>query len=178
MSRFKAGETSKGVLAKKAAITESLYKKAKLIKAIKKEDDIYPTLVVKRNSIALIPVLRWKDDELGVISCAYNTAHENYNEVPLKALLDSIDIANNNLENEQLGEKDSTNEKSALFSQEDVKLLISENDELRNALAEVYRAYIQTLDNIKEDTVVNEVLQSLLRNQALVLGNQRIWKIK
>ena len=178
MSRFKAGETSKGVLAKKAAITESLYKKAKLIKAIKKKDGIYPTLVVKRNSIALMNALNWKDDELGVISCFYNTAHQKHNKLALQALLDAIEIANNNLENELPGEKDSTNEKSALFSQEDVKLLISENDELRNALAEVYRAYIQTLDNIKEDTVVNEVLQSLLRNQALVLGNQRIWKIK
>lgn len=178
MSRFKAGETSKEVLAEKAAITESLFKKAKLIKAIKKKDDIYPTLVVKRKTIALLPVLEWKDSELGVIKCVWNTAHQKHNELALQALLDAIEIANNNLENELPGEKDSTNEKSALFSQEDVKLLISENDELRNALAEVYRAYIQTLDNIKEDTVVNEVLQSLLRNQALVLGNQRIWKIK
>ena len=80
--------------------------------------------------------------------------------------------------NEQSGKQVSTKTGSSSISKEDLNLLMLENEELRNALAEVYRAYIQTLENIKEDKTVNEVLQSLLRNQALILGKQRIWQLK
>ena len=178
MPKFMAGETSKAVLAEKEAKTESLSKKANLIRKIRNKDDIYPSLVMKRKTISLSSVLQWEDHELGVIKCVWNTAHEAHNAQVLKALLEAIDLANLNLNNEQSGEQVSTKTSSSSISKEDLNLLIQENEELRNALAEVYRAYIQTLENIKEDKTVNEVLQSLLRNQALILGKQRIWQLK
>ncbi|PVZ86471.1 hypothetical protein C9426_15160 [Serratia sp. S1B] len=178
MPKFIAGETSKAVLAEKEAKTESLSKKANLIRKISSKDDLYPSLVVKRKTISLSSVLQWEDHELGVIKCVWNTAHEAHNAQVLKALLEAIDLANLNLNNEQPGEQVSTKTGSSSISKEDLNLLMQENEELRNALAEVYRAYIQTLENIKEDKTVNEVLQSLLRNQALILGKQRIWQLK
>ncbi|HAV5427737.1 hypothetical protein ACT4VK_11140 [Acinetobacter baumannii] len=178
MPKFIAGETSKAVLAEKEAKTESLSKKANLIRKISSKDDLYPSLVIKRKTISLSSVLQWEDHELGVIKCVWNTAHEAHNAQVLKALLEAIDLANLNLNNEQSGEQVSTKTSSSSISKEDLNLLIQENEELRNALAEVYRAYIQTLENIKEDKTVNEVLQSLLRNQALILGKQRIWQLK
>ena len=178
MPKFIAGETSKAVLAEKEAKTESLLKKANLIRKISKKDDIYPSLVVKRKTISLSSVLQWEDHELGVIKCVWNTAHEAHNAQVLKALLEAIDLANLNLNNEQSGKQVSTKTGSSYISKEDLNLLMLENEELRNALAEVYRAYIQILENIKEDKTVNEVLQSLLRNQALILGKQRIWQLK
>ena len=178
MPKFIAGETSKAVLAEKEAKTESLSKKAKLIRKISSNNDIYPSLVVKRKTISLSSVLQWEDHELGVIKCVWNTAHEAHNAQVLKALLEAIDLANLNLNNEQSGKQVSTKTGSSYISKEDLNLLMLENEELRNALAEVYRAYIQTLENIKEDKTVNEVLQSLLRNQALILGKQRIWQLK
>ena len=178
MPKVIAGETSKAVLAEKEAKTESLSKKANLIRKISSKDDLYPSLVIKRKTISLSSVLQWEDHELGVIKCVWNTAHEAHNAQVLKALLEAIDLANLNLNNEQSGEQVSTKTSSSSISKEDLNLLIQENEELRNALAEVYRAYIQTLENIKEDKTVNEVLQSLLRNQALILGKQRIWQLK
>ena len=178
MPKFIAGETSKAVLAEKEAKTESLSKKAKLIRKISSNNDIYPSLVVKRKTISLSSVLQWEDHELGVIKCVWNTAHEAHNAQVLKALLEAIDLANLNLNNEQSGKQVSTKTGSSSISKEDLNLLMQENEELRNALAEVYRAYIQTLENLKEDKTVNEVLQSLLRNQALILGKQRIWQLK
>ena len=178
MPKFITGETSKAVLAEKEAKTESLSKKANLIRKISSKNDIYPSLVVKRKTISLSSVLQWEDHELGVIKCVWNTAHEAHNAQVLKALLEAIDLANLNLNNEQSGKQVSTKTGSSSISKEDLNLLMLENEELRNALAEVYRAYIQTLENIKEDKTVNEVLQSLLRNQALILGKQRIWQLK
>ena len=178
MPKFITGETSKAVLAEKEAKTESLLKKANLIRKISKKDDIYPSLVVKRKTISLSSVLQWEDHELGVIKCVWNTAHEAHNAQVLKALLEAIDLANLNLNNEQSGKQVSTKTGSSYISKEALNLLMLENEELRNALAEVYRAYIQILENIKEDKTVNEVLQSLLRNQALILGKQRIWQLK
>ena len=178
MPKFIAGETSKAVLAEKKAKTESLSKKANLIRNISSNNDIYPSLVVKRKTISLSSVLQWEDHELGVIKCVWNTAHEAHNAQVLKALLEAIDLANLNLNNEQSGKQVSTKTGSSSISKEDLNLLMLENEELRNALAEVYRAYIQTLENIKEDKTVNEVLQSLLRNQALILGKHRILQLK
>ncbi|MDD4852452.1 hypothetical protein XM61_18520 [Acinetobacter pittii] len=178
MPKFMAGETSKAVLAEKEAKTESLSKKANLIRKIRNKDDIYPSLVMKRKTISLSSVLQWEDHELGVIKCVWNTAHEAHNAQVLKALLEAIDLANLSLNSKQSCEQVSTKTSSSSISKEDLNLLIQENEELRNALAEVYRAYIQALENIKEDNTVNEVFLSLLRNQAIILGKQRIWQLK
>lgn len=180
MPKFITGETSKAVLAEKEAKTESLSKKANLIRKIGSKDDIYPSLVVKRKTISLSSVLQWEDHELGVIKCVWNTAHEAHNAQVLKALLEAIDLANLNLNNEQSDKQISTktSTSSISISKEDLNLLMLENEELRNALAEVYRAYLQILENIKEDKSVSEVLQLLLKNQAFILGKQRVWQVK
>lgn len=178
MPKFIAGETSKAVLAEKEAKTESLSKKANLIRKISSKNDIYSSLIVKRKTLSLSSVLQWEDHELGVIKCVWNTAHEAHNAQVLKALLEAIDLANSNLNNEQSSKQISTKTGYSYISKEDLNLLMLENEELRNALAEVYRAYIQTIENIKEDNSVSEVLQLLLRNQTLILGKQRVWQVE
>lgn len=178
MPKYVIGETSKEVLAEKTAKTESLLIKAALIKKINNTDDIYPSLEVKRQSISLSSVLKWNDEKLGITKCAWNTAHARHNQHVLKTLLDSIEAANSNLKQAYSSVVDSSNNSSIRLSKNEFNLLITENEELRNALAEVYRAYIQALENINEDKVVNEVFRTLLKSQAQILGKQRIWQVK
>jgi len=178
MPKFVTGETSKEVLAEKTANTESLLVKAALIKKINNTDDIYPSLEVKRQSISLSSVIKWNDEKLGITKCAWNTAHARHNQHALKTLVDSIEAANSNLKQTYSSVSDSSNNSSIKLSKNEFNLLITENEELRNALAEVYRAYIQALENINEDKVVNEVFRTLLKSQAQILGKQRIWQVK
>lgn len=165
MSKYNAGETSSEVREKQKSINKSILKKCKLIKKIKTYEDIPPSLVIKKNYISESAVHKWSDEKLGVISYAWNTAHTEYNHVALDALLDAINTANKEL-SKGLSTTDSVEDPGVEINQ------------LRTALAEVYRAYMQLIDFCKEDKEIDESLRNLIKNQAKVLGKQRIWSVK
>ncbi|MEW8347783.1 MAG: hypothetical protein AB2687_05690 [Candidatus Thiodiazotropha taylori] len=175
MSKYKPGETSKAITNKKNAITNSINRKAELINSINSLDDIYTSLDMKKDLISEASVHRWSDDDLGIISYSWNTAHADHNAKALKKLHNSIKNANSKLADSDIhGSKSS---KSTLANKATNKLR-EENEELKKSLAEVYRAYMQLVERYREDQVIDDAIRKLIQEQARILGNQRVWEVK
>ena len=170
MPRLKQGETSNGVMKKRAAITESILKKSELIAKIQSVEDIPKSLDMKNGKISQSSVHKWNDSNLGVIAYARNSAYSIHNEEPLALLLSSIDKANTRL-TKGYSENDTNRTKNGEESK-----LKQENRELRVALAEVYRAYMQLIHEFREDKEVDERYRELLRKQAKALGKNKVWE--
>jgi len=179
MSKYKPGETSDEVIKKKTDITDSIVRKSILLDAINSSEDIPATLEIRSNSISEGAVHKWCDDELGIISYARNSAHTIHNEKALKNLLDSIANANARLSQENI-EENVIDEATLSNTHGDplVAELRRENEMLRKALAEVYRAYMQIMDNYREDEVVDDAMRNLIKDQAIILGRGRVWRVK
>lgn len=178
MSKFKKGETSKPVIDKKNAITKSIIRKSKLIDKIKNHKDIPSSLEMKKNTISQISVHNWADNNLDIISYSRNSAHADHNTESLNSLIESIENANKRLINfPKKGVKNDV-ESITYLSQNNVEKLKNENEELRVALAEVYRAYMQLLDEYREDKQIYAAYRKLILTQAKILGRKRVWEVK
>lgn len=175
MSKYKPGETSEAVANKKRAITKSIEKKAELINSIKSVKDIFTSLNIKRDFITEAPIHKWSDSNLGIISCSWNTAHAEHNAKPLKVLQKAIENANNRLTDSKSHESKSSRNKS---TDKATNKLHKENEELKKALAEVYRAYMRLVEAHREDQVIDDAIRELILEQARILGKQRIREIK
>ncbi|WP_421866620.1 hypothetical protein [Motiliproteus sp.] len=175
MSQYKPGETSEAVIKKKNAITKSILKKAELIDNIESIDDIYSTLNIKGNTISEAAVLQWNDDNLGIVKCSWNTARTEHNAKAHARLLKALIKVNKRL---------STNQKEIISnrlykSNEKISIqLRQENEDLKRALAEVYRAYMQLVERFREDQEINDAIRQLILDQAQILGQQRVWEVK
>tara|TARA_R110001583_G_C5668839_1_gene410509 strand:- start:5851 stop:6393 length:543 start_codon:yes stop_codon:yes gene_type:complete len=180
MPRFKKGETSYEVLDKKKAVTRSILTKSKIIDKINTYEDIAPSLEIKSNEISQAAVHKWNDDQLGIISYSRNTAHAAHNSHTLNILIASINNANGRLANPTSIDDGTRRQpaRTSRLSEAAVTDLKNENADLLVALAEVYRAYMQLLDNYREDKEVDEALRKLIKDQARVLGENRVWRIK
>jgi len=178
MAKYERGQTSDEVIRIKNEITDSLQKKADLIEGIYGYDDIHPSLEMKGATISEAAVYRWEDKDLGLKKCSYNTAHNDHNKDVLTRLLKAINEANSRLTTSPPENKALSNQPKTRLSQDAVDKLKEENEELRSALAEVYRAYIQALEYMREDCEVDDALRRLLLNQAAVLGKERVWEVK
>jgi len=175
MSQYKRGETSEQVINKKNAITKSILKKAELIDAITSIDDVYTTLNIKGGSISESAVHKWRDDELGIISYSWNTAHAKHNTKPRNKLIKAIENTNKRL----AGSQNESNKRRQDESTDGTTIqLRKENEELKNSLAEVYRAYMRLVERYREDQVIDDAIRKLILDQARILGNQRIWEVK
>lgn len=178
MAKYERGQTSDEVIRIKNEITDSLQKKADLIKDIYGYDDIHPGIEMKKATISEGAVYRWEDKALGLKKCSYNTAHNDHNKGALTSLLSAINQANLRLSTSYTDNNDLPSQSNSRLSQDAVDKLKEENEELRSALAEVYRAYIQALEYMREDCEVDKALRGLLINQAAVLGKERVWEVK
>ncbi|MGK0272340.1 MAG: hypothetical protein ACI88H_003011 [Cocleimonas sp.] len=178
MSKFKQGETSRLVIDKKNAITKSIICKSKLIDKINSYEDIPSSLEMKKNTISQISVHKWNDIELDLICYSRNSAHANHNEKVLNALIDSIKNANKRLMNLPKSTNKNMSCPITRLSQNEVNQLKNENEELRVALAEVYRAYMQLLDECREDRQIDAAYRKLILAQAQILGRNRVWGVQ
>ncbi len=176
MAKFKKGETSQSVIDKKNIITQAMLTKSMLLSQINNYDDIPKSLEIKTETISETSVHQWEDAELGIIKYSWNTAHKEHNAKELATLIDSIAKANKRLlsNTPTLGNE---NIKSGL-TWEEVNQIKEENEELRVALAEVYRAYMQLLDEWREDKQIDDVYRRLIIEQANILGKNRAWEVK
>lgn len=175
MSKYKPGETSEAVTNKKNAITKSILKKAELIDSIKSIDEIYPTLDIKGNTISEAAALKWDDNELNIIKCSWNTARTEHNVQAHRLLQKALKKANKRLaENLKEGNIDRIYESSDKITVQ----LRNENEDLKRALAEVYRAYIQLVERSREDQKIDDAIRQLILDQAQLLGKQRVWEVK
>ncbi len=176
MSKFKPGQTSPEVQKKKNDITRSMLAKADLINLIQTIDEVPSSLGLKGNYISEESVYKWNDESLNnILSFSRNTAHAEHNANALKVLIKSLKRANKKLAAKQNSKNfDYRNQhKDDALSQ-----LRKENEDLKTALAEVYRAYLQIIDRYREDKQVDESIRSLILEQARVLGKQRLWEVE
>ena len=178
MSKFKKGETSKPVIDKKIEISSSIKRKTELINKIECFEDIPSSLEMKKNAISQTSVHKWDDSDLNIISYSYNTAHAEHNLKYLNDLIDSIKNANHRLSKLSESEMRDKGNATARISQNEVNKLKVENEELRVALAEVYRAYMSLLDQCREDKEIDAAYRKLILSQAQILGRNRLWVVK
>ena len=179
MSKFKPGETSKSVLDKKNAITKSMLLKAELLDRIEYSNNIPERLERNGEHISQEAVHKWQDEELEIISYSRNSAHSDHNSYALKTLLKAINGLNQRLVGSMQHEKNNYDYKKATrISDNTVNELRKENEELRVALAEVYRAYMQLIDTYREDKQIDESYRKLILDQASILGRHRIRIVK
>ncbi len=175
MSQYKPGETSEAVTNKKNTITKSILNKSELIDAISSIDDVYTTLNAKGNSISETAVHKWSDDELDIISYSWNTARAEHNAKPLKRLQKAITNANKRLAGNQ---KESNKRWEHEATDNATIQLRKENEELKKALAEVYRAYMYLVESYREDQVIDDAIRQLILDQARILGKHRVSEVK
>ncbi|EMX3968987.1 hypothetical protein KWF52_05725 [Acinetobacter pittii] len=178
MSKFKKGETSKSVIDKKIEISSSIKRKTELINKIECFEDIPSSLEIKNNTISQTSVHKWNDSEHNIISYSYNTAHAAHNLKYLNDLIDSIKNANHRLSKLSESERKDKGNSTTRISQKEVNKLKIENEELRVALAEVYRAYMSLLDQCREDKEIDAAYRKLILSQAQILGRNRLWLVK
>lgn len=175
MSKYKPGETSEAVTDRKNAITISIVKKCELINTIYCPGDIYKSLNIRGNYISETAVHKWVDDEKGIISYSWNTARAEHNAKSLKLLKNAITKAN-----ERLAEcKNERNEKPEIKAEEKATIqLKKENSELKVALAEVYRSYMQLVERFREDQLIDNAIRTLILEQARILGQHRVREVE
>ncbi|MFC1626208.1 hypothetical protein ACFL19_00750 [Pseudomonadota bacterium] len=179
MSKFKRGETSKNVLDKKNAITKSILLKSELLGRIKCCDNIPGSLERKGETISQGAVHKWEDDELEIISYSRNSAHSDHNSYALKTLLKAIKSVNQRLIDSNFADKNNNDGKRPAHTSDNTyNELRKENEELRVALAEVYRAYMQLIDKHREDKQIDEAYRKMILDQARILGRHRVRTIK
>ncbi len=175
MPKYKPGETSKAVINKRKLITKSIDKKSELINSINSREDVFISLAIKGDFISEASVHKWSDDDLGIISYSWNTAHAEHNSKSLNLLKKSIENANSRL----AVNKTHRNKNSQKISNDkNIARLRVENEELKKALAEVYRAYMHLVEFYREDQVINDAIRKLILEQARILGKQRIGEVK
>ena len=178
MPKFKQGETSISVIEKKVSITESMIKKSEILDTINSFQDIPESLNYKKNSISQSSVHEWSDSNLGVIGYSRNSAHKKHNTKALKQLIQSIQNINERISKSNQKRYVKNRKLTTNLSTDDINKLKLENNELRIALAEVYRAYMQLLSNASEDEHFNESYRNIILSQARVLGKKRLWSAK
>jgi len=150
--------------------------KADLINLIQTIDDVPSSLGLKGEYISEASVYKWSDDKLSdILSFSRNTAYAEHNAQALKVLLKSLKRANN-----KLALKQSSKSSKYHHNHDDdaLSMLRKENEDLKTALAEVYRSYLQVIDNYQEDKQADESFRSLILEQARVLGKKRLWQVK
>lgn len=178
MSKFKPGETSKNVIDKKNEITKSLLRKAELLDSIECYNTIPESLKMIGDRISQDAVHKWQDSELGIISYSRNSAHAVHNDYALKNLLKSIKSANRRLVGSTQHKKNNNINKPSRVSNNTINELRNENDELKTALAEVYRAYMQLIAEHRENAQIDESYRRLVLEQARILGRYRMRTVK
>lgn len=174
MTKFRVGETSAEVLNRKRSITKSIIQKTKVLQAIREVADIPQTLqnLLRSHNISQAAIHKWEDSTYGVISYSRNSAHAAHNEDVLATLLVELNKANERI--------DGLSQNSKHYSTKPTRELDNlrlENEQLKTALAEVYRAYLQLLDNFKEDERVSNAIRNIILKQAKELGSKRIKEV-
>lgn len=178
MPKFNKGETSKSIIDKKNSITMSIKLKTKLIDKINNYEDIPNSLEMKKNVISQTSVHKWSDSELGIISYSYNTAHAEHNLKILESLVKSINNANSRIIKQDNPSNKKTGRTISRLTENEIESLKVENEELRSALAEVYRSYMLLINTYREDKQIDAAYRKLILAQAQILGRERVWEVK
>jgi hypothetical protein len=178
VAKFQKGQTSQSVILKKKMITESMIRKSEILNSIKHYDEIPDSLTTSKSTITKTMVNKWHDDSLGVIRYSYNSSMTEHNALALRELSVAIEDLNLRLKKSEANKNKNVATKKTRLTTHDINELKRENEDLKSALAEVYRAYMQLLDNCREDEQIDKAYRKLILDQARILGNNRLALIK
>lgn len=155
-----------------------MVRKSEILNSINHYNEIPDSLTTSKSTISKTMVNKWQDDSLGIISYSYNSSMTEHNASALRQLSVAIEDLNVRLKkSESTNNKDFATKRSRITTH-DVNELKRENEDLKSALAEVYRAYMQLLDNLREDEQIDAAYRKLILDQARILGNNRLALIK
>ncbi len=178
MGRYSKGQTSLAKLHEKQAKTQSLLTKTILIRDAVKENRRITSLDVHRSKrgIPFKSALAWVDIELGVASCAYNTSREPYNVEYSDQLLAALE-AYNKLSEPKI-ESPSKARLTKRSKTEEIVILKGQIENLQNALGEVYRAYMQIMARVDEQTRQDLRYQQVLKSHTRALNKAHLALVK
>ncbi|WP_417310912.1 hypothetical protein [Devosia sp.] len=168
MSKFKKGETSTAIRLKKENISNSLDKKNEILSKLNNIDDIKVTIPLERVYLSEKSVLEWEDESLGIIKCSRNTAHQAHNKTILNSI--SLEIKRIN----KIISSSHNNKITDIKKNQKNRILKEENEELKNVLAEVYRAYIQLVEMINKSDNIDFSIRKKISNQKNILNHRNI----
>ncbi|MFZ5957221.1 hypothetical protein ACOXVJ_06860 [Pseudomonas knackmussii] len=178
MGRYSKGQTSLAKLQEKQTKTQSLLTKTILIRDAVKENRRITSLDAHRSKhgIAFKSALAWIDNDLGVVSCSYNTSREPYNIEYSEQLLAALETYNKLAE--QNIEEPPKARRTKRSQGEEIAGLKNQIASLQNALGEVYRAYIQLTTRVDEHTRQDLRYQQLLKSHTRALNRVHLTLVK
>jgi len=174
MTRYSKGQTSEAKAKEKEEKSQSLLTKVLLIKganAANKRIDSLDALSSGRG-VSFKAALSWTDQALNVVPCAYNTSQKPYN----------IELSNNlKVElvayNSRLSPAHATASPPPIKKSSDKEKLVHlalECEHLKNAVAEIYRAYMQLLARVDEKARQDIRYQQVLKSHARAMGKANL----
>lgn len=178
MAKYSKGETSQAKLEEKQAKTQSLLNKTLLILDAVKERQSIPSLdsLKGKHGIPFKSALAWADPELNISSCSYNTSREPYNIEYSKKLAVALESYNNFL---QSSTAKPITERQTKRSQTDLIVdLKGQVEYLQNAVAEIYRAYMQLMARMDEHTRQDIRYQQVIKNHTRAVNKARLTLVK
>lgn len=178
MSRYSKGETSQAKLQEKQAKTQSLLTKIILIKDAVKEHRRIASLDFLRSKrgVSFKSVLAWADAELNVKSCSYNTSREPYNIEYSDQLFAALEAYNKlSISKTETPSKTGITKRS---QNEEIVNLKCQIENLKNALGEVYRAYMQLMSRVDEQTRQDFRYQQVLKSHTKALNKAHLALVK
>ncbi|PWK30009.1 hypothetical protein [Pseudomonas sp. OV226] len=178
MTRYSKGETSTAKMQERLAKSASLINKVINISAAVDSKSRIGSLDVLagKRGVSFKTALSWSDEDLEVTSCSYNTSQEPYNIESSNQL--KLVLAKYN-ELILAPPKQHTPPKITQRSQADeIVDLKSQCKYLKNALAEVYRAYKQLEERTDEQTRQDLRYQQVLKSHTKALNKAYLTLVK
>lgn len=178
MAKYSKGETSKAKTLERHIKSASLINKVVLISAAVDSRSRIGSLdaLAGARGISFKTALSWSDASLEISSCSYNTSQEAYNIESSNQLKSVLALYNALI---LTPEQPTAPPKLTQRSQAtEINALKAECSFLKNALAEVYRAYKQLEERTDEATRQDLRYQQVLRSHAKALNKAHLTLVK
>ena len=178
MTRYSKGETSTAKMQERLAKSTSLINKVVSIRAAvdsKSRIGSLDALACKRG-IAFKAALSWIDEDLQVTSCSYNTSQEPYNIESSNQL--KLVLAKYNEQTLDPHKPSATPKITQRSQAAEIVDLKAQCTYLKNALAEIYRAYKQLEERSDEQTRQDLRYQQVLKSHTKALNKAHLTLVK
>ena len=178
MSRYSKGQTSEAKTHEKEQKSQSLLTKVLLIKKANADSQKITSLdaLASGRGVSFKAALGWADEALNIAPCAYNTSQKPYNIELSNSLKIELQIYNSTTKARAAASEKrpatsvSVHQKLADMSQE--------CEHLKNAVAEIYRAYMQLQARVDDKTRQDIRYQQVLKDHARALGKAKLIVVK
>lgn len=171
MSKFRKGETSVAVVQRKSEITQSIIRKAEILEGIAMGNTAPDVLLNEQGRITKEMVHNWTAPEIGIHKYARNTAHATHNQAHLGRLLTALIQANLSLNSRGQNPEEPTRVER---SDTTIRQLKADLEKAHNVIGELYRAYMQLSNRLRESENADGAHHDVLKSHAAALGRARL----